>query len=61
LGVSGGLETGGLWAKDTVIRQVVARNIENQVLIEALSERLIIMLPRVIEGKLRRFVCAKNT
>jgi hypothetical protein len=56
LGVSGGLETGGLWARDAVIRQAVARNIENEVLIEALSERLIIMLPLIMEGKLWRFV-----
>jgi hypothetical protein len=28
---------------------------------EALSERLIIMLPRIREGKLARFVYAKNT
>jgi hypothetical protein len=51
-GVAGGLETGGLWARETVISQVVAKNIKNQVLIEALSERLTIILPRIMEGKL---------
>jgi len=55
-GVAGGLETRGLWARDTVISQVVARNIEKQVLMDAPPEWLIIMLPLIMEGKLQRFV-----
>ena len=60
VGVAGGVETEGLWARDTV-NQIVARQTEKKVLMEALSERLIIMLPLIMEGKLWRFVCAKNT
>jgi hypothetical protein len=53
-GVAGGVETEGLCARDTVASQIVVRQTEKKVLMEALSERLTIILPGIMEGKLWR-------